>query len=88
MKISIMEIADSLSAKQKKQFLELTDKVSLLNPESYQIEFISKYEKLLRDIDDLYDGKIDYITEVLKKIDRNKSLGLKTESLIKEFVKI
>lgn len=44
--------------------------------------------ELLRDIDDLYDGKIDYITEVLKKIDRNKSLGLKTESLIKEFVKI
>lgn len=83
-----MEIADSLSAKQKKQFLELTDKVSLLNPESYQIDFIAKYEKLLRDIDDLYDGKIDYITEVLKKIDRNKSLGLKTESLIKEFVKI
>jgi hypothetical protein len=83
-----MEIADSLSAKQKKQFLELTDKVSLLNPESYQIEFISKYEKLLKDIDDLYDGKIDYITEVLKKIDRNKKLSFKTESLIKEFVKI
>jgi len=88
MKISIMEIADSLSAKQKKQFLELTDKVSLLNPESYQMEFISKYEKLLKEIDDLYDGKIDYITEVLKKIDRNKKSSLKTESLIKEFVKI
>ena len=86
MAVSIMEIADSLSSKQKKQFLELTDKVNLLDPKSYSHSDLSKYKDLLISIDDLYDGKIDYIKDALFFVLAFDKIGSRTEKLIKEIV--
>jgi len=82
-----MEIADSLSEKQRKLFLELTEKVNLLDSSSYSHLDLAKYENLLNTINELYDGKVDYIANILKVIEKHKKLGCKTEELINEFVK-
>jgi hypothetical protein len=84
MKIEIMEIADSLSDKQRKEFLELTDKVNLHNPTSYAFFDMSKYKTLLEQIDELFDGKIDYIRKALLAA-KSK---VRTEQIVAEFVKL
>jgi acetylglutamate kinase len=84
MKIEIMDIAESLSESQKKKFLELTDKVNLHNPKSYAFFDMSKYKKVLEEINDLYDGKINYIRNALAAA-KSK---VKAELIISEFVKL
>lgn len=88
MAISIMEVADSLSAKQKELFLELTEKVNLLNPTSYKHLDLSKYETLLEDINDLYDGKIDYIKKALDSVKKHNKWKMNAEKIISEIVKL
>jgi hypothetical protein len=62
-----MEIVDSLSKKDREQFLDLTSRVNLLN--CYIWEIIG-HEKLLRKIDSLYDGKLDFIHSICNTLNK------------------
>jgi len=83
-----MDIADSLSKKQRDKFLELTEKVNLLFP-SYSYSFLDliEYEPVLNEINKLYDGKIDYIKKALDFIRKTKKNKISAELLINEFIK-
>jgi hypothetical protein len=101
MKPEIIDIADSLGKKDKEKFLELTEKINIRDPWSYNHLNLKEYLPLLKKIDDLYDGKIDYITDAISRISgehwkkkEEESRAVeerwkkKTEKLISEFVKL
>lgn len=87
MKKEIIEIADSLSKKQRKEFLELTEKVNLLNERDLKFFDLSPYVLLLSEINSLYDGKIDYIKKALEIALKHKKLKMQADKIISEFVK-
>jgi beta-N-acetylglucosaminidase len=82
-----MDIADSLSNKQRDKFLELTEKVNLLNSNSYSYLDLIEYQSVLNEINKLYDGKIDYIKKALDFIRKNEKNKISAELLVNEFIK-